>query len=59
MKVIDFISLFDENKNLIVKNSENEIISIYDGKNAIDEIYNNCIILEITVENGIVTIYVK
>lgn len=44
MKLLDFISLFDENKKIDVwkLGEDNYLLTFYDGKNSIDEKFNNC-----------------
>lgn len=47
MKVIDILSIYDENSNLTVVNSDDDWLATYDGKNSIDEKYNDCEVIKI------------
>lgn len=47
MKLIDLLNVYDENDNLTVVNSDDDFLSCYDGKNSIDEKYNECEIIKI------------
>lgn len=40
MILLDFLTIADENKKYFVRQN-NEIVAIYDGKNAIDTKWNN------------------
>lgn len=46
MELIDLISLYDENKVLYLKDSNNNILDMYDGRNSIGEQYNNCHVIK-------------
>ena len=47
MKLIDLLSVTNENTNVILFDSNNKVLDIYDGKNSIDNIYNDYDIIEI------------
>ena len=47
MKLIDLLSVTNENVNVILFSLNNKVLGIYDGKNSIDNIYNNYDIIEI------------
>jgi hypothetical protein len=43
MKVIDVLEIFDEDYCLSIRSSDNEkCLAFYDGKNSIDDEYNEC-----------------
>lgn len=44
IRIFDIIGLFDENSTVIVLNTNGEEISRFDGKNNIDDEYNDLII---------------
>ena len=53
MTIYDIISEFDENKTFTIKDQKGNVLSIYDGKNSIDEHFNFFPIAEYTEdENG-------
>ena len=55
MILIELLETINENKTVkIIK--DNKIISIYDGKNSIDNIYNNCILKDIKIKDKIIFI---
>ena len=47
MKLIDLLSVINENVNVVLFSLNNKVLGIYDGKNSIDNIYNNYDIIEI------------
>ena len=47
MKLIDFLSVVDDNSDVVVVDIFNSELCRYDGKNSIDEMYNNYDILNI------------
>jgi len=58
MTVLTYISNFDENKNLYIVNG-GRIVTYYDGKNSIDEIYNTFNIRTICTDtDGNATLYI-
>lgn len=57
MTVLDVISVFDENKKCILMDVDGDILSVYDGKNSIDELYNNREIVQISVEDDTIELY--
>lgn len=61
MKLIDLLSLTNENTNVNVYDLEGNLISLYDGKNSIEEEYNEIEIHNIKVNNDMleITIYVE
>ena len=42
----------------IRSNADDELLTYYDGRNAIDETYNDCYIEDFVVNNGLVTIWI-
>ena len=53
MTLLDIIAEFDENKCFYVKSIAGKILSVYDGKNAIDSVYNDCAVVAFgTDSNG-------
>ena len=47
MKLIDLLSVTNENTNVDLFSSNNKVLDIYDGKNSIDNIYNDYEVIEI------------
>ena len=47
MKLIDLLSVTNENTNVVLFSSNNKVLDVYDGKNSIDNIYNDYDIIEI------------
>ena len=47
MKLIDLLSITNENVNIVLFSSNNKVLDVYDGKNSIDNIYNDYDIIEI------------
>lgn len=47
MKLIDFLSMVDDNSNVVVVDILSAELSRYDGKDSIDEMYNDYDILNI------------
>ena len=47
MKLIDLVSVTNENINVVLFSLNNKVLDIYDGKNSIDNIYNDYEVIEI------------
>ena len=47
MKLVDLLSVTNENVNVVLFSLNNKVLDIYDGKNSIDNIYNNYEVIEI------------
>ena len=47
MKLVDLLSVTNENTNVVLFSSNNKVLDVYDGKNSIDNIYNNYEVIEI------------
>ena len=47
MKLIDLLSVTNENVNVVLFDLNNKVLDVYDGKNSIDNIYNDYDIIEI------------
>ena len=47
MKLIDLLSVTNENTNTVLFSLNNKVLDIYDGKNSINDIYNNYEVIEI------------
>ena len=41
-----------------IRNMDDELLTYYDGRNAIDETYLGCYIENFVVDNGLVTIWI-
>lgn len=41
MKLIDLLSVLNENNNVVLFDLNNKVLDIYDGKNSINDIYND------------------
>lgn len=49
MKLIDLISLFDENKYVNVHNADGDLLCMYNGRDSVDDRYNGCEVIAISV----------
>ena len=47
MKLIDLLSVTNENANIVLFSLNNKVLDIYDGKNSIDNFYNDYEVIEI------------
>jgi len=47
MKLIDLLAICNENVHMTVCDTDDNLLAVYDGKNSIDEKYNNCNVLGI------------
>ena len=47
MKLIDLLSVTNENVNVVLFSLNNKVLDIYDGKNSIDNFYNDYEVIEI------------
>ena len=47
MKLVDLLSVTNENANVVLFNLNNRLLDIYDGKNSINNIYNDYEVIEI------------
>ena len=47
MKLIDLLSITNENTNIVLFDLNNVVLDIYDGKNSINNIYNDYEVIEI------------
>lgn len=54
MKLIDLLLKADENKNYYVFDENGRELARYDGKNSIEEVYNNCEVVAYTATSAIV-----
>ena len=47
MKLVELLSVTNENTNVVLFSLNNKVLDIYDGKNSIDNIYNDYDVIEI------------
>ena len=47
MKLVDLLSVTNENVNIVLFSLNNKVLDIYDGKNSIDNFYNDYEVIEI------------
>ena len=47
MKLIDLLSVTNENTNVVLFSLNNKVLDIYDGENSIDNFYNDYEVIEI------------
>ena len=47
MKLIDVLDVCDENFNVIVEDTEGNLLALYDGKDSIPEEYNELNVIQI------------
>ncbi len=60
MKLIELLEITNESTNVFVRDTEGNDLAMYDGKNNINEIYNNCEISDMQVtDNYLVVIIVN
>lgn len=48
IKLIDILNITCENENIQVRDFDENILSVYDGKSSIDTKYNDCEIIQIS-----------
>ena len=58
MKLIDLLCVVDENSNIVVVDTLDNELSIYDGKNSIDEMYNNYDIVSISHKTDAISVMI-
>lgn len=59
MKLIDLLSLINENSNVLLIDISYEIVSGYNGKDSIDSKYNNCKVCEIIHATNAIYVMIK
>ena len=47
MKLVELLSVTNENTNIVLFSLNNKVLDIYDGKNSIDNFYNDYEVIEI------------
>lgn len=47
MRLVELLSVTNENTNIVLYDLNNKVLDIYDGKNSIDNIYNDYEVIEI------------
>ena len=47
MRLVDLLSVTNENTNIVLFDLNNKVLDIYDGKNSIDDIYNDYEVIDI------------
>lgn len=52
------LTYISEYVKIEIRNMDDELLTYYDGRNAMDETYNDCYIEDFFVDNGLVTIWV-
>ena len=52
------LTYISEYVNIEIRNMDDELLTYYDGRNAMDETYNDCYIEDFIVDNGLVTIWI-
>ena len=55
MMLMDLLEVIDENKNVDIKLYD-EVVTYYDGKNSIDDFYNDFRVLEVTTDSDKIVI---
>ena len=51
MILLDLLYVTSDSTNIYITNTNYDVISCYDGKNSINDIYNECDIVKIWTEN--------
>ena len=59
MKLIDLLSVTSEVTNVNVYNLDGDLLTFYDGKNSIDEEYNDIEVFEINVNNNDLEVIIR
>ncbi len=52
MKLIDVLDVYDENFNILVRDTEENYLALYDGRNSIPEEYNELNVVQIRPYTG-------
>lgn len=52
------LTYISEYVKIEIRNMDDELLTYYDGRNAMDETYNDCYIEDFIVDNGLVTIWI-
>ena len=59
IRIVDhLLTYISEYVNIEIRNMDDELLTYYDGRNAMDETYNDCYIEDFIVDNGLVTIWI-
>lgn len=58
MKLIDLLQIINDNENIIVANSNGYIVSEYNGRDSIDEKYNDCKVLQLCTFQEYILIHI-
>lgn len=57
-KLIELLETINENTNVLVRDTKGNDLAIYDGKNSINEIYNDCEVFTTDKEDEFFVIYI-
>lgn len=52
------LTYISEYVKIEIRNTDDELLTYYDGRNAIDETYLECYIEDFVIDNGLVTIWI-
>lgn len=59
IRIVDhLLTYISEYVNIEIRNMDDELLTYYDGRNEMDETYNDCYIEDFIVDNGLVTIWI-
>ncbi len=59
INIVDtLLGYINEYVNVEIRNTDDELLTYYDGRNAIDETYLGCYIEDFVVDNGLVIIWI-
>ena len=59
INIVDtLLGYINEYVNVEIRNTDDELLTYYDGRNSIDEIYLGRYIRDFVVDNGLVTIWI-
>ena len=59
INIVDtLLGYINEYVNVEIRNTDDELLTYYDGRNSIDETYLGCYIKNFVVDNGLVTIWI-
>lgn len=59
INIVDaLLAYVSEYVKIEIRNADDELLTYYDGRNEMDETYNDCYIEDFVVDNGLVTIWI-
>lgn len=59
MKLIELLEITSESTNVFVRDTNGNDLAMYDGKNSIDEIFNNCKIIDMQISDNWLVVIIE